>query len=102
MAQRHIPERTCAACRTQRPKRELIRVVRTADHAVVVDPTGKRPGRGTYLCRDPRCWSTALKRNALSGALKTELRAEDREALLKYAGSMTPAPEALNMGGKQQ
>ena len=43
-------------------------------------------GRGAYLCRDPRCWQTALRRNALSGALKTELRTEDRGALLKFAG----------------
>lgn len=101
MAQRHIPERTCAACRTQRAKRELVRLVRTADQAVKVDPTGKQPGRGAYLCRDPRCWTTALKRNALSGALKTELRAEDREALLQYASSIAGEREALTTGGEQ-
>ena len=84
MAQRHIPERTCAACRTQRAKRELIRLVRAADQTISVDPTGKQPGRGAYLCRDPQCWNAALKRNALAGALKTELRAEDREALAEF------------------
>ena len=89
MPQRHIPERTCAACRTQRAKRELVRLVKTADQTVKVDPTGKQPGRGAYLCRDPRCGSAALKRNALSGALKTELRAEDREALLQFASALT-------------
>ena len=101
MPQRHIPERTCAACRTQRAKRELIRLVRTSDQAVQVDPTGKQPGRGAYLCRDQQCWSTALKRNALSGALKTELRAEDREALLQYANSIAREPEALTTGGEE-
>ena len=101
MAQRHIPERTCAACRTQRAKRDLVRLVRTVDHAIKVDPSGKQPGRGAYLCRDPRCWSAALKRNALSGALKTELRAEDREALARFAGSLTSEREAVNTVGEQ-
>ena len=100
MAQRHIPERTCTACRTQRAKRELVRLVRTADQTVRVDPTGKQPGRGAYLCRDPRCWNAALKRNALNGALKTELRAEDREALLQFASTLVNTPEALSMGGE--
>ncbi len=101
MAQRHIPERTCAACREQRAKRELVRIVRTADGAVVVDPTGKQPGRGTYLCREPRCWTTALRRNALAGALKTELRAEDRTALTKFADELVAEMSASDMGGKQ-
>ena len=101
MAQRHIPERTCAACRTQRAKRELVRLVRTADQAVKIDPTGKQPGRGAYLCRDASCWSTALKRNALSGALKTELRADDREALLRYANGITGEQAVLTTGGEQ-
>jgi len=100
VAQRHIPERTCAACRTQRAKRELVRLVRAADQTVRVDPTGKQPGRGAYLCRDPRCWNAALKRNVLSGALKTELRAEDREVLLQFASTLVNKPEALSMGGR--
>ena len=100
MAQRHIPERTCAACRTQRAKRELIRLVRAADQTVSVDPTGKQPGRGAYLCRDPQCWNAALKRNALAGALKTELRAEDRKALLQFAGTLASKREAPSMGGE--
>jgi len=100
VAQRHIPERTCAACRTQRAKRELVRLVRTADQTVRVDPTGKQPGRGAYLCRDPQCWNAALKRNALGGALKIELRAEDREALLQFASTLTNKRQAPSMGGE--
>jgi uncharacterized protein len=101
VAQRHIPERTCAACRVQRAKRELVRVVRTADQAVLVDPTGKHPGRGAYLCRDPRCWQTALRRNVLSGALKTELRTEDRQDLLKFAEGLAAESAVPHTGGKQ-
>ncbi len=58
------------ACRTPRPKRELLRVVRTPLGEVVVDPTGRLPGRGAYLCRDVACWDAAGRRHALEHALK--------------------------------
>ena len=69
MPQRHIPQRTCVACRSERPKREMVRIVRAPDGAVSVDPTGKRSGRGAYLCLQPPCWQAALKRHALDKAL---------------------------------
>src|SRR4051794_41529985 len=87
MPQRRIPERTCVACRSQRPKREMVRVVRAPDGTVGVDLTGKRSGRGAYLCLQPGCWQTALKRHALDKALKTELSVADREALAAYGTS---------------
>jgi uncharacterized protein len=87
MPQRHIPQRTCVACRSERPKREMVRVVRAPDGAVSVDPTGKRSGRGAYLCLQPECWRTALKRRALEKALKTELSADDRAALAAFGAS---------------
>ena len=74
--------------------------MRTAAGAVVVDPTGKQPGRGAYLCRDPRCWTTALRRNALAGALKTELRLEDRTALTKFADELVAEMSGPDMEGK--
>ena|SRR5690349_14543751 len=89
MPQRHIPQRTCVACRSERPKREMVRIVRAPDGAVGVDPTGKRSGRGAYLCLQPNCWQTALKRHALDKALKTELSAADREALTAFGASHT-------------
>jgi len=46
VAPRHVPQRTCVGCRTVRPKRELVRVVRTPEGTVELDPTGKRSGRG--------------------------------------------------------
>ena len=70
MPPRHIPQRTCVACRSERPKREMVRIVRAPDGAVGVDLTGKRSGRGAYLCLQPGCWQTALKRHALDKALK--------------------------------
>jgi predicted RNA-binding protein YlxR (DUF448 family) len=51
----HQPLRTCAVCREVHPKRAMSRLVRRADGSVAVDPTGKAPGRGTYLCDQPAC-----------------------------------------------
>ena len=69
----HVPTRTCVACRTERPKRELVRLVKAADSPVVVDPTGKLNGRGAYLCQDPACWTQAQRRKAVERALKVSL-----------------------------
>lgn len=91
MALRHVPERTCIACREARPKRELVRVVRRLDGAVVVDPTGKLSGRGAYLCRRQACWQQGLRRDALGRALKTTVGPADRAALEAYAAGLTAA-----------
>ncbi len=64
------------ACRTERTKRELVRVVRLPDGELVFDPTGRRAGRGAYLCADGTCWATALKRGALQRAFGTPLPAD--------------------------
>jgi predicted RNA-binding protein YlxR (DUF448 family) len=75
---RHVPQRTCIVCRQTSAKRQLVRVVRTPDSRVTIDPTGKLSGRGAYLCDSPECWQTALKhRGALARALKVETIAED-------------------------
>lgn len=62
--------RTCVACRTEREKRDLVRVVRSPTGDVFLDPTGKAAGRGAYLCADGACWSHALKRRAVQRALQ--------------------------------
>ena len=101
MPRGHIPERTCVACRSQRPKREMVRVVRAPDGAVSVDPTGKKSGRGAYLCSQAECWQTALKRRALDRALKTELSVADREALAAFGvahATVTGAGESQERG----
>jgi uncharacterized protein len=69
----HVPSRTCVACRTERPKRELVRLVRGEAGGVTVDSTGKLNGRGAYLCHDPECWTLAQRRRALERALKVSL-----------------------------
>ena len=84
MKPRHVPIRTCAGCRQERPKREMVRVVRTSEGSVVVDPTGKRAGRGAYLCPSFDCWSRAL-RGSLAHTLKAEISASDRAELERAA-----------------
>ena len=68
-----MPLRTCVACRTERPKRELVRVVRMSDGVVTLDPTGRQAGRGAYLCADGACWTVALKKHSLERALEASL-----------------------------
>jgi uncharacterized protein len=83
---KHIPQRTCAACRTVLSKRALIRIVRRPD-GVVVDPTGKLAGRGAYLHNRRSCWERGLK-GSLAGALKITLTAEDRRRLEEFMASL--------------
>jgi len=73
--------RTCVACRTERQKRELVRIVRTPDGTVMLDPTGRAPGRGAYLCADSTCWPVALKKSSIERALSAPLPAELRGRL---------------------
>jgi uncharacterized protein len=86
--QRTLPQRTCIACRSTRGKRELVRVVRTPAGAVELDLTGKKSGRGAYVCADPDCWETVLKKDRLANALKTKVGSEDRARLQEYATSL--------------
>lgn len=86
---RHIPQRTCIGCQQVKPKRELIRILRTQGGAVEIDPTGKRAGRGTYLCNAKGCWQAGLKKERLDRALRAAIAAEDRKRLAHY-GEMLP------------
>jgi hypothetical protein len=81
---KHVPARTCVACRARRPKRELIRIVRTSDSTLVIDATGKRNGRGAYLCPQRDCWERALRQGSLEHALRYVLTDADLERLHTY------------------
>ena len=85
---RHVPERTCIACKQVRPKRELIRVVRTPDGHVLLDPTGKKSGRGAYVCARRSCWELALKKGRLEREFGLTLSPEDRAALDAYVATL--------------
>lgn len=80
---KHIPLRRCTSCATQASKRDLLRIVRTSDGALLLDPHGKAPGRGAYLCKKPACWTLALKKGSLARAIKAELDLSQRESLLQ-------------------
>ncbi len=82
---RQVPQRTCLGCRQVKAKRELIRIVRTTDGNIEVDTTGRKAGRGTYLCPDLECWEAGLKGNRLDYALHTNLSRDSREQLMKHA-----------------
>lgn len=73
----------CAGCNERKPKQELVRVVRTPDGAVRLDPTGKAAGRGAYLCRSAACLQRALKARRLERAFGTALPEEVRASLEK-------------------
>lgn len=90
---KHVPQRTCVACHQVKPKRELLRIVRTPQGRVEMDPTGKKSGRGAYLCATRSCWTTALKKKRLEQELETTISEEDRAALEAYAATL-PQPEA--------
>ena len=91
---KHVPLRSCIACRAKHPKRELIRVVRTPEGTLEIDPKGKRPGRGAYLCRDRQCWEAALQQGRLSHALKCEVSAEEVATLRAVVRSLLEEPAA--------
>jgi predicted RNA-binding protein YlxR (DUF448 family) len=78
---RRFPVRTCVACRTERQKREFLRVVRAPDGSVSIDTTGRASGRGAYLCADGSCWTSALKKKAVERALGVALPADVRTQL---------------------
>ena len=67
---KHIPIRTCVACRTSDAKRGLLRVVRQPDGSVAYDPKGKMPGRGAYVCAQAACIALARKQKKLERSLK--------------------------------
>lgn len=81
---KHIPQRTCVACRRARDKKDLIRLVRSDEGVVEVDPSAKKPGRGAYLCPEKDCWEIGLKGNRLEHALRTKLSVDNRQALTEY------------------
>lgn len=68
-----IPIRTCIGCQAKKPKREMIRIIRTPDGKIEIDRTGKKSGRGAYLCDNIECLEMALKKNNLNRSLKQDI-----------------------------
>jgi len=84
---RHVPERTCITCRRKAGKRELVRLV-CSGGIIETDLSGKKPGRGIYLCQSSECWEKGLKNNRVEYGLRTKLSVENRLLLLEYGRSL--------------
>ena len=71
MANKKIPLRKCVACNEMKEKKEMIRVIKTPENEIVLDATGRKNGRGAYICADPECLRLARK---LSAPLRLQFR----------------------------
>lgn len=92
MKPKKIPLRMCVGCREMKPKRELIRVVRSPEGEVSIDPVGKKPGRGAYVCRQDVCLKRAIKQKQLERQLEVVLTEEVAQFLTDTLNSLPPAP----------
>jgi len=90
---KHVPQRTCVGCRQVLSKRQLIRIVRSSE-GVVIDPSGKLPGRGAYLHDQKSCWVKALK-GSLANAMRTNIQEQDLAALRTFMETL-PEGETSN------
>jgi len=92
---KHVPRRMCIICRDHDAKRGLHRIVRSPEGVVSPDPTGRRNGRGAYLCHKIACWEKALSSGALARALNVEIDTETLDALRQHAATLSLEPAAL-------
>ena len=81
MKPKKIPMRMCVGCREMKDKRDLIRIVRTPEGDAVLDPTGKKSGRGAYVCRRAECLQRAIRQKQLERQLEITLTQDITEAL---------------------
>ncbi|MBA5850460.1 YlxR family protein [Clostridium sp. cel8] len=81
MKKKKIPQRMCLGCMEMKPKRELIRIVKNKEGEVFLDPTGKKNGRGAYICKNITCLENAFKNKRLQKNLETNIDTELYNAL---------------------
>lgn len=80
---RKIPMRMCVGCREMKPKKELLRAVRSPEGVVSLDATGKKPGRGAYCCYNAECLRRALKQGQMDRQLEVKLSPEVNAQLME-------------------
>ena len=83
MKEKKVPMRMCVGCRVMKPKRELLRVVRSPEGAVSIDATGRKPGRGAYVCPEKECITKAYKAHRLEKALEKQINDDVYKKLLE-------------------
>ncbi len=93
MKQKKIPMRMCVGCREMKPKRALLRVVRSPEGEISFDLTGRKPGRGAYVCPDEGCFMKAVKQHQLERAFSAPVTDEVRDNLAAQIKTL-PKPEA--------
>lgn len=76
-----VPLRQCVGCREMKSKRDMIRILKTPEGRFLLDPTGRKNGRGAYLCRDPQCLEKAKKSKALDRSFRMNIPLEVYESL---------------------
>ena len=88
-----ITLRTCIGCKCKKPKKEMIRIIKTPDGKIEIDRTGKKSGRGAYICGNDKCLDTAFRENSLKKSLKQDIPLktldELRKAFLKNIDAST-------------
>ena len=99
---KHVPQRMCVVCRSHDAKRQLFRIVRTPEGLIEPDATGRRNGRGAYLCAQAACWEKALTAGALARALNREIDTETRESLRRFAATLhLETPRGAGAGSEE-
>ena len=88
MTNKKIPMRQCVGCREMKPKRELIRVIRTSEDEILIDATGKKNGRGAYICPNRECLEKAVKNKGLERSLKISVPQEIYEDFEREMGNL--------------
>ncbi len=78
-----IPMRMCIGCRQMKEKKDMIRILKMQDDTFCIDVTGKKNGRGAYLCKDENCLALALKNHGLERSFKMSIPKDTVEALKK-------------------
>ena len=88
MANKKIPLRKCVGCNEMKEKKEMIRVIKTPENEIALDATGRKNGRGAYICADPECLRLARKSKGLERSLKTAIPQEVYESLEKEMSTL--------------
>lgn len=68
-----VPQRQCIGCGEMKNKKEMIRVIKTPEDQIIIDTTGKKNGRGAYICNSPDCFNKAVKNKGLERSLKISI-----------------------------
>ena len=88
MKEKKVPMRMCVGCREMKPKKELLRVVRSPEGGVSIDPTGRKPGRGAYVCFSADCLKRAIKQKQLERAFECALGEETNASLIAQLNAL--------------